>query len=629
MQKNNIAQWEEAIDEYQDNIKKKLGTAIMRKQWQEAIEYYQEEIADALKDNIEGSKEISVVEKVKPSKNAPLVSKEIKEKIKQWMTKVPKRDKEYLEERPDSSYWYKYRVYIYVPERKDWDFREDESFNGLNKIEQDVQSIINNYPNLDHIDFLIYTQENDWDNFTIYEHPQVVSKESKKKMDEIAKNYEEQSKKYYAENEEYPDEKLEYAIYVRTNDSNEYDLDDFIPFSNVENIENDIKKIINSNKNLHHIEFRYPMSFGQGDVNEFTIYESEQQDKIDDKVDKVFWFEYHCLESPSSCDAEIWYRSHSKIEILGIVEMGNGETLQERAEIGEPRVYRARFEDGFEHDVYEDEVMNAPDEFHRPNPPKKPEKFSEQQAPLVSKENKKVDSNDVQDFNKEAGYKLSSNQIQFVRDAIASGLEVDYGYTSKGRYEEQVPCVVVPYIDLLETSSYYKTDVEGKNIIAFAPRGKDYMARGGQSRKIEVGDMVNVRSINKSGVVMECMSNQTCLVKFPNRQHDGYYNLSDLYLLTNDDEFAHGGSIQNDSNLSRMSALAKMLNYSQSLHKQARGGVMSDESFDSIVKNVSQRYEGKRVPKEYQKEYGKRYSKKESQQVGYKVANKVNSRKLQ
>ena len=44
MQKNNIAQWDEAIDEYQDNIKKKLGTAIMRKQWQEAIEYYQEEI---------------------------------------------------------------------------------------------------------------------------------------------------------------------------------------------------------------------------------------------------------------------------------------------------------------------------------------------------------------------------------------------------------------------------------------------------------------------------------------------------------------------------------------------------------------------------------------------------------
>ena len=98
---------------------------------------------------------------------------------------------------------------------------------------------------------------------------------------------------------------------------------------------------------------------------------SEQQDKTDDKVGKVFWFEYHCFESPSSCDAEVWYRSHSKIEILGIVEMGNGETPQERGENGEPRLYRARFEDGFEYDVWEDEVMNSPNEFYRPNPPKK------------------------------------------------------------------------------------------------------------------------------------------------------------------------------------------------------------------------------------------------------------------
>ena len=526
MQKSKIAQWQEAIDTYEELIESSDNQAKIE-QWKEAIDTYKDLIEDAQKDNSEGSKEIRVLEKTKPTKNAPLVSKEIKEKIKQWMTYVPKRDKQYLEERPDSSYWYKYRVYIYVPERKDSDFREDERFNGLKNIEEDVQNIINNYPNLDHIDFLVYIDENDWDDFTIYEHPQVVSGESKKKIYEIATNYEEQSKKYYAQNDEYPDEQLEYAIYVRTNDSNEYDLDDFEAFSNVENIENDIKKIINSNKNLHHIEFRYPMSFGKGDIEAFTIYESEEQ------------------------------------------------------------------------------------------------------APLVSKENKKVDSNDVQDFNKEAGYKLSSNQIQFVRDAIASGLEVDYGYTSKGRYEEQVHCVVVPYIDLLETSSYYKTDVDGKNIIAYAPRGRDYMARGGQSRKIEVGDMVNVMSINKSGVVMECMSNHTCLVKFPNKQHDGYYSVSDLYVMPSDDEFAHGGSIEKNSNLSRMSALAKMLNYSQSLHKQARGGVMSDESFDSIVKNVTKRYEGKRVPKEYQKQYGKRYSKKEAQQVGYKVANKINSRKLQ
>ena len=44
-------------------------------------------------------------------------------------------------------------------------------------------------------------------------------------------------------------------------------------------------------------------------------------------------------------------------------------------ENGEPRVYRARFEDGFEYDVWEDEVMNSPNEFYRPNPPKSVDNF--------------------------------------------------------------------------------------------------------------------------------------------------------------------------------------------------------------------------------------------------------------
>ena len=528
MEKSKIAQWQEAIETYEELIELSDNQSKIE-QWKEAIDTYKDLIEDAQESNREGSKEnnieeeIRVVEKAKPTKNAPLVSKEIKEKIKQFMTYAPKRDKEYLEERPTSHDWYDYMVYIYIPELNDYSLREFDVFNGLNKVEQDVQRIIESYPDLHHIDFQVYTDINDWDNFTIYEHPQVVSKENKKRIDTIAQNYEEQSKKYYNQNGEYPDEELEYAIYEITNDSMGYDLDDIISFSSVENIENDIKEIIKSHKNLHHIEFRYPntKNFGQGDYDEFTIYESEKQ------------------------------------------------------------------------------------------------------APLVSKENKE----DVQDLNKEAGYKLSSNQIQFVRDAIASGLDVDYGYTSGGRYEEQVPCVVIPYIDLLETSAYYKTDVQGKNIVAFAPRGKDYMAHGGQSKKIEVGDLVHSKSINKSGVVMKCLSD-SCYVTFPSKQHDGFYKNNDLYIISNDDEFAHGGSIQKHSNLNRMSAYSKMLHYSQSLHKQARGGVMSDKSFDEIVTNVTKNYTGKKVPKEYQKEYGKRYSKKEAQQVGYKVANKINSRKL-
>ena len=106
-------------------------------------------------------------------------------------------------------------------------------------------------------------------------------------------------------------------------------------------------------------------------VKNFKQLINETYKGVDEKVGKEFWFEYHCFESPSSCDAEVWYRSHSKINILGIVEMGNGETPQERGEIGEPRVYKARFEDGFEYDVWEDEVMDSPNDFFRPDPPKK------------------------------------------------------------------------------------------------------------------------------------------------------------------------------------------------------------------------------------------------------------------
>lgn len=91
---------------------------------------------------------------------------------------------------------------------------------------------------------------------------------------------------------------------------------------------------------------------------------------IDDKVGNEYWFEYHCWESSESCDSEIWYRSHQKVKVLSISESGNGETMKERGESGEPRVYKVKFKDGLEWDVFEDELMNSPDEFYRPDPPK-------------------------------------------------------------------------------------------------------------------------------------------------------------------------------------------------------------------------------------------------------------------
>jgi hypothetical protein len=97
----------------------------------------------------------------------------------------------------------------------------------------------------------------------------------------------------------------------------------------------------------------------------------ELSETTDDVVGKEFWFEYHCFESPKSCDAELWYRTHNKVLVLSIVELGCGDTKLERLLEGCPRVYRVVFEDGFEYDVFEDELMESKEEFERPDAPKK------------------------------------------------------------------------------------------------------------------------------------------------------------------------------------------------------------------------------------------------------------------
>lgn len=86
-------------------------------------------------------------------------------------------------------------------------------------------------------------------------------------------------------------------------------------------------------------------------------------------------FEYHCLESPESTDAEAWYRSHRPVTVLAPGE-GDGweggyadSTRVERAEDGVPRTYRVRWDDGHEHDVFEDELLVHPRHFQRPDPP--------------------------------------------------------------------------------------------------------------------------------------------------------------------------------------------------------------------------------------------------------------------
>lgn len=72
------------------------------------------------------------------------------------------------------------------------------------------------------------------------------------------------------------------------------------------------------------------------------------------------WFEYHCEQSHQSCDAELWYRSHQQVLVVGVDETGIGETFADRLEHGALRVYRIQFDDGYEDSAYEDELFVSP-----------------------------------------------------------------------------------------------------------------------------------------------------------------------------------------------------------------------------------------------------------------------------
>ena len=71
---------------------------------------------------------------------------------------------------------------------------------------------------------------------------------------------------------------------------------------------------------------------------------------------EVAYFEYHCYMGHDSSDAEAWYRSQQPVTILSVTALGVGKTARARLNNGEPRVYKVRWQDGFEYDVMEDEL---------------------------------------------------------------------------------------------------------------------------------------------------------------------------------------------------------------------------------------------------------------------------------
>lgn len=94
-------------------------------------------------------------------------------------------------------------------------------------------------------------------------------------------------------------------------------------------------------------------------------------------VGETAHFEYHCLRSHDSQDAELWYRSHEEVTI---VEAGEHlysvapslDDIFKRGEAGQPKAYNVRFADGHVRGATEDELFVAAkflDPEMRPPPP--------------------------------------------------------------------------------------------------------------------------------------------------------------------------------------------------------------------------------------------------------------------
>ena len=69
------------------------------------------------------------------------------------------------------------------------------------------------------------------------------------------------------------------------------------------------------------------------------------------------WFEYHCYEGEDSADAIAWHHTHQQVTVL---------SKQKDVDIETGNMYRVRFNDGIEWDVFNDELVKSIDEFYRP-----------------------------------------------------------------------------------------------------------------------------------------------------------------------------------------------------------------------------------------------------------------------
>jgi hypothetical protein len=73
------------------------------------------------------------------------------------------------------------------------------------------------------------------------------------------------------------------------------------------------------------------------------------------------WFEYHCYEGEDSCDAKLWHHQHQEIIVTRKLN------IPKEVDYGIGNMYHVQFNDGFECDVFEDELILSPNKFTRPD----------------------------------------------------------------------------------------------------------------------------------------------------------------------------------------------------------------------------------------------------------------------
>jgi len=102
-----------------------------------------------------------------------------------------------------------------------------------------------------------------------------------------------------------------------------------------------------------------------------------KQDKL---AGKKRWFEYHCYEGEDSSDAEAWHHTHQQVQVLS--KLDDAEVIGDCDPIG---MYKVRFPDGLEYDVFGDELMTSPKQFYRPDYKSKAKRPHTNKNPLKSK----------------------------------------------------------------------------------------------------------------------------------------------------------------------------------------------------------------------------------------------------